>query len=113
MVRDPNREFAPLMVALRRAMPNLLTLGDHDPAQRQGPAIWVRAALGRAIPGITWEADAPAILYLPGVARETLRTAEDCPQHLRLLAWFVVGDAYDNAMCESFFATLECELLRA
>ena len=22
-----------------------------------------------------------------------------------------IGDAYDNAMCESFFATLECELL--
>jgi putative transposase len=22
-----------------------------------------------------------------------------------------VGDAYDNAQCESFFATLECELL--
>ena len=22
-----------------------------------------------------------------------------------------VGDAYDNAMCESFFAALECELL--
>ena len=22
-----------------------------------------------------------------------------------------VGDAYDNAMCESFFARLECELL--
>src|ERR1700674_152815 len=22
-----------------------------------------------------------------------------------------VGDAYDNAMCKSFFATLECELL--
>jgi len=22
-----------------------------------------------------------------------------------------VGEAYDNAMCESFFATLECELL--
>ena len=22
-----------------------------------------------------------------------------------------VGDAYDNGMCESFFATLECELL--
>jgi hypothetical protein len=24
-----------------------------------------------------------------------------------------VGDAYDNAMCESFFATLECELRAA
>ncbi len=22
-----------------------------------------------------------------------------------------VGDAFDNALCESFFATLECELL--
>jgi len=22
-----------------------------------------------------------------------------------------IGDAYDNAMCESFFATLECELI--
>jgi len=22
-----------------------------------------------------------------------------------------VGDCYDNAMCESFFATLQCELL--
>jgi len=25
--------------------------------------------------------------------------------------WGSVGDAYDNALCESFFATLECELL--
>jgi putative transposase len=23
-----------------------------------------------------------------------------------------VGDAYDNALCESFFATLECKLLQ-
>ena len=23
-----------------------------------------------------------------------------------------VGDAYDKAMCESFFATLECELIK-
>ena len=23
-----------------------------------------------------------------------------------------VGDCYDNAMCESFFATLECEVLQ-
>jgi putative transposase len=23
----------------------------------------------------------------------------------------LVGDAYDNALCESFFATLECELI--
>ena len=68
---DPNREFAPLLPALRGVMPNLLTFGNHDPAQRQGPAIWLRAAIGRAIPAITWEGDAPAILYLPDIARET------------------------------------------
>ncbi len=90
---DPNRDFAPLLPALRRAMPNLLTLGDYDPEHRQGPAIWLRAALGRAIPDLNWDGDAPAILYLPGIARDTLRAAEDCPEHLRLLAWFVVGGA--------------------
>ncbi|NJO55582.1 MAG: BREX-1 system phosphatase PglZ type B, partial [Rhodospirillales bacterium] len=46
---------------------------------------------GRAVPGVSWEGDEPAILYLPGVARETLRAAEECPTHLRLLAWLVVG----------------------
>ena len=25
--------------------------------------------------------------------------------------WCSVGDCYDNALCESFFATLECELI--
>jgi hypothetical protein len=90
---DPNREFAPLLPALRRALPNVLTYGEHDPARRQGPAVWLRAALGRAVAGVTWEGDEPAILYLPGVARDTLRAAEDCPQALRLLAWFVVSGA--------------------
>jgi len=88
---DPARDFVPLLPALRRALPNLLTFGEYDPALRQGPAIWLRTAAGRAVPGVTWEEDAPAILYLPGVARETLRAAEECPTHLQLLAWLVVG----------------------
>ena len=90
---DAPGDFLPLLPALRRALPNLLTYGDHDPARRQGPAVWLRAALGRAVPGLSWAGDAPAILYLPGVARETLRAAEDCPKPLQLLAWFVVGGA--------------------
>lgn len=90
---DPTRDFAPLLPMLQRALPSLLALGDYDPAGRQGPAIWLRAAAGRAVPGVTWEGDRPAILYLPGVARETLRAAEDCPKPLQLLAWLVVGGA--------------------
>jgi hypothetical protein len=90
---DAPGDFRPLLPALRRSLPNLLTLGDYDPALRQGPAVWLRAALGRAVDGVTWKGGAPAILYLPGVARETLRAAEDCPKPLQLLAWFVVGGA--------------------
>ncbi|MDP3491946.1 MAG: hypothetical protein Q8R82_02450, partial [Hyphomonadaceae bacterium] len=88
---DPTRDFVPLLPALRRALPNLLTLGEHDPALRQGPAIWLRTAAGQAVEGVTWEGDQPAILYLPDVARETLRAAEECPKPLQLLAWLVVG----------------------
>ena len=90
---DEHGEFRPLLPALRRTLPNLLTLGVHDPALRQGPAIWLRAALGRTVPEILWDGPAPAILYLPGVPRERLRAAEDCPKPLDLLAWFVVGGA--------------------
>lgn len=90
---DAPGDFRPLLPALRRVLPNLLTLGDHDPARRQGPAIWLRAALGRAVADVAWDGEVPAILYLPGVARETLRAAEDCPKPLQLLAWYVVGGA--------------------
>lgn len=90
---DPTRDFEPILPALRRALPNLLTLGPHDAALRQGPAIWLRAAAGRAVPGVTWSSDVPPVLYLPGVARETLRAAEECPKPLQLLAWLVVAGA--------------------
>ncbi len=88
---DAVGDFLPLLPALRRALPNLLMLGDYDHALRRGPAIWLRAALGRKVDGVSWDGEAPAILYLPGVARDTLRAAEDCPKPLQLLAWYVVG----------------------
>jgi hypothetical protein len=90
---DPGREFAPLIPLLRSKLPGLLTFGDYRPAERQGPAIWLRAAADRTLPEVDWPADRPAILYLPGIARETLRAAEDCPSDLVLLAWFAVAGA--------------------
>lgn len=90
---DPVNDFALVLPSLRRRLPHLFTLGEHDPALRQGPAVWLRAAIGHALPDFTWPLDEPAILYLPGVTRETLRAAEDCPPHLQLLAWLAVGGA--------------------
>ena len=36
---------------------------------------------------------------------------EKCREARVVLSMGTVGDCYDNALCESFFATLECELL--
>ncbi|HUB50436.1 MAG TPA: BREX-1 system phosphatase PglZ type B, partial [Acetobacteraceae bacterium] len=90
---DPANDFFPLLPLLRQHLPNLLTLGEHEPERRQGPAVWLRTAAGRALPDITWPPDVPAIVYLPNVARDALRAAEDCPPRLQLLAWLVVGGA--------------------
>jgi hypothetical protein len=91
---DPNREFHGVLPDLRRLSPGLLTLGDPDLVTRSGPALWLRAAAGHAIAGVEWPAAEAPILYLPGVGRETLRAAEDCPEHLKLLAWFAVSGAF-------------------
>ena len=91
---DPGREFHGTLPDLRSRLPGLLTLGEPDMVTRSGPALWLRAAAGRAIVGVEWPAAEPPILYLPGVGRETLRAAEDCPEHLKLLAWFAVSGAF-------------------
>jgi hypothetical protein len=90
---DAANDFAPLLPMLRRSLPNLLTLGDYDPERRQGPAVWLRAAAAHGLTNIAWAPDMPAILYLPGVAREALRAAEDCPPPLQLLAWLAMSGA--------------------
>jgi hypothetical protein len=90
---DPGQEFAALIPLLRERLPGLLTFGDYDPETRRGPAISLRAAAGRALPEPGWPADRPAIVYVPGVGRETLRATETCPLPLSLLAWLAVAGA--------------------
>ncbi|MGH7098377.1 MAG: BREX-1 system phosphatase PglZ type B [Stellaceae bacterium] len=88
---DPGREFTPLIPLLHTKLDGLLVLDDYRPSACRGPAIWLRAAADRALPEVSWPDDRPAILYLPGVARETLRETEECPAPLALLAWFAVA----------------------
>jgi hypothetical protein len=88
---DPGQEFASLVPLLRVRLPGLLTFGDYDPAAFRGPAIWLRSAAARALAEPTWPDERPAIIYLPGVGRETLRATEECPAHLAWRAWFAVA----------------------
>lgn len=91
---DEPRDFAPLLPALRARMPHLLTFGAIDAASRTGPAIWLRAAIAGAIPGLTWPAGTVPVIWLPGIARDTLRAAEDCPAGLVPLAWLAVAGSF-------------------
>ena len=88
---DANQEFLPLLPALRERLPELLTYGDFDAATRTGPAVWLRAALARAVSGIDIPEGVTPILYLPGVGRETLKSADDCPALLQPLVWYTVA----------------------
>lgn len=88
---DANREFMPLLPALRERMPELLTYGEFDAENRCGPAVWLRAAVARAVANLTWPDVATPIIYLPGVGREVLRGAEDCPPLLQPLVWYTVA----------------------
>ncbi|WP_440658532.1 BREX-1 system phosphatase PglZ type B [Ensifer adhaerens] len=88
---DLNGEFSTLIPTLRERLPELLTYGDHDPATRTGPAVWLRAVTARALPSIPLSDVATPIVYVPGVAREVLKGAEDCPTLLQPLVWFTVA----------------------
>ena len=88
---DANQEFLPLIPTLRERLPELLTYGDFDAATRTGPAVWLRAALAGSVLTIDIPEGVTPILYLPGVGRETLKNADDCPALLQPLVWYTVA----------------------
>ena len=91
---DEKQEFAPLMPALRSRLPYLLTFGPIDTSTRTGPAVWLRAVIAGAIPGLSWSPGTVPVIWLRGVHRETLRAAEDCPTSLVPLAWLAVAGCF-------------------
>ena len=82
---DQDAQWQPIIPRLRQLLPNLLTLGEYQPDQRTGPAIWLRSAVDRALPDIEWPEEKPPILYLPEVSRQELRAVQECPDNLKPL----------------------------
>jgi hypothetical protein len=68
---------------LRVLLPHFLVFGPYDPANRTGPAIWLRCVLAGKVPEITWPPGTVPIIYLPGVSRSAFRHPEDCPNELK------------------------------
>ena len=88
---DENSEFLPLIPSLLDRMPELFVYGTFNAAQRTGPAVWLRAAIVRAVDNIPIAEDATPVIYVPGVGRETLKAADDCPPLLQPLVWLTVA----------------------
>lgn len=82
---DRSREWEAVVPELRRHLP-VLTLGDYDPENLTGPAIWIRCMIGRTLPQADWPEEVTPVIYLPGYSRTDLRAVEDCPEPIRTLA---------------------------
>ena len=78
-----------------------------------GPAHAGRTGRGRAGDGdlATTAEERDGSSLRQGSQYTSLAFGERCRKAGIVQSMGSVGDAYDNAMCESFFATLECELL--
>ena len=84
---DRDAQWQPLLPRLQALMPQLLVhdLDNYRPEDRVGPSIWLRCVVDRALelPGLSGEMT--PIVYLPGVSRQELGSAETCPSHLKPL----------------------------
>lgn len=91
---DEKREWEQLLPRFRMALPHFLVFGPYDPANRAGPAIWLRCVLAGKISELGWPPGTVPIIYLPGVSRTTLRATDECPADLKPLAELQYRGAY-------------------
>ncbi|MEW5880429.1 MAG: BREX-1 system phosphatase PglZ type B [Pseudomonadota bacterium] len=82
---DADGQWRPLLPALQKACAHLYALGEYAPAQRTGPAIWLKCIVDRTLPDVSPPPGTVPILYLPGVSRQLLRAGGDCPDLLHPL----------------------------
>ena len=82
---DQESRWQSILPQLRRLMPQLLTFGDFKPEERSGPAVWLRYEIDRPGPSDAAGTIPIPVIYLPGVSRQVLGTADTCPKHLKPL----------------------------
>ncbi len=82
---DHDSQWQPIIPQLRQLVPQLLTLGEYQPEQRTGPAIWLRCAVDHTLEEPKLPEGTTPILYLPGISRQALRAVQECPDSLKPL----------------------------
>lgn len=84
---DPSGEWQPVATLLReeKGLP-IITLGDYDPGQWRGPAIYIRCLVEGTLPGTGLPDNETPVIYLPGYSRIELRNIGDGPEPIQPLA---------------------------
>lgn len=81
---DKEGQWLAALPALKKLMPSLCELGEYNPGQRCGPAVWLKCAIAGSLPEV--QLDGIPVVYLSGVSRAELRAIESCPRDLQPLA---------------------------
>ena len=82
---DPKEHWRTLIPELQKELPELLVLGEYDPDNRTGPAIWLRCVVDGALDDPEIPEGRVPIVYLPEVGRQDLRAGEQCDPMLQPL----------------------------
>ncbi|WP_029450763.1 BREX-1 system phosphatase PglZ type B [Clostridium algidicarnis] len=83
---DKERKWEPIIDRLKTNLNEVLVLGEYNPEERIGPAIWIRVAIAGKAKEYKLPYGEIPIIYLPGVSRQDLRAIEQCPEELKPLA---------------------------
>ena len=76
---DTKAQWKQVLPKLLDQLPELLVLGEYDPARRSGPAVWLRCVIAGKVEGGGLPEGRTPILYLPSVKRTDLNaTGKHC-----------------------------------
>jgi len=82
---DPENQWLEVIADLQKDLPELLVYGSYVPAQKTGPAIWIKCMLAKMLPEADWSEERTPIIYLPGISKENLRNVENAVFNLQPL----------------------------
>jgi hypothetical protein len=83
---DKERQWESVIKALQGDLPELFILGNYNPTEKTGPAIWLRCVIAGQVKQLRYDSNVIPILYLPGYSRQNLRPVGNCPEPLKPLA---------------------------
>src|SRR5690606_24913517 len=79
------KQWLQVIGRLRSEIEAFITLGDYHPEVFQGPSIWIKCMIDKALPEADWDRDTIPVIYLPGVGKADFKNIEEAPEFIQPL----------------------------